>query len=137
MMTLWCVFRSPLMIGAELTMMDDWTKSLLTNGEVLSVLKYGHGAEQLRRDDETCVWRSFSSSDGGLVYLALFNISEKEQTVSVPLREVFAGERFNGRKCVVHDLWRKDYVEDGSDGIDAVSAKLSAHASVLYSVSLV
>ena len=34
MMTLWCMFRSPLMIGAELTQMDDFTLSLLTNKEL-------------------------------------------------------------------------------------------------------
>ncbi len=34
MMTLWCMFRSPLMIGAELTKMDDFTLSLLTNKEL-------------------------------------------------------------------------------------------------------
>ena len=37
MMTLWCIFRSPLMVGAELTKLDDWTLSLLTNREVLSL----------------------------------------------------------------------------------------------------
>ena len=34
MMTLWYMFRSPLMIGAELTKMDDFTLSLLTNKEL-------------------------------------------------------------------------------------------------------
>ena len=34
MMTLWCMFRSPLMIVAELTKMDDFTLSLLTNKEL-------------------------------------------------------------------------------------------------------
>ena len=34
MMTLWCMFRSLLMIGAELTKMDDFTLSLLTNKEL-------------------------------------------------------------------------------------------------------
>ena len=38
LMTLWCMFRSPLMIGAELTKMDDWTLSLLTNEELLTLM---------------------------------------------------------------------------------------------------
>ena len=41
MMTLWCMFRSPLMIGAELTKMDDFTLSLLTNKELLVFLPRG------------------------------------------------------------------------------------------------
>ena len=39
MMTLWCIFRSPLMLGCELTDMDPWTRSLVTNPEVLELLK--------------------------------------------------------------------------------------------------
>ena len=35
MMTLWCLFGSPLMIGAELTLLDEATLSLLTNDELL------------------------------------------------------------------------------------------------------
>ena len=30
-MTLWTFFRSPLMVGAELTKLDDWTLSMLQN----------------------------------------------------------------------------------------------------------
>ena len=30
-MTLWTFFRSPLMVGAELTKLDDWTLSMLKN----------------------------------------------------------------------------------------------------------
>ena len=50
MMTLWCIFRSPLMIGTEMTRLDDWTLSLLTNAEVLRLLQHSKGARQLERD---------------------------------------------------------------------------------------
>ena len=46
MLTLWNIFRSPLMIGCELTDMDEWTKALLTNEEVLSLLKTSRNAHQ-------------------------------------------------------------------------------------------
>lgn len=49
MMTLWCMFRSLLMIGAELTKMDDFTLSLLTNKELLVLLSEDFRGEQLRR----------------------------------------------------------------------------------------
>ena len=39
MFTLWCIFRSPMMLGCELTDMDEWTKSLVTNDDVLGLLK--------------------------------------------------------------------------------------------------
>ena len=36
MMTLWCLFGSPLMLGAEMTKLDDFTLSLLTNKKSIS-----------------------------------------------------------------------------------------------------
>lgn len=38
MMTLWCLFGSPLMLGAEMTKLDAWTLSLLTNTKILELL---------------------------------------------------------------------------------------------------
>ena len=39
MMTLWCMMRSPLMMGGELTKNDDFTLKLLTNRDVLAIEK--------------------------------------------------------------------------------------------------
>ena len=39
MMTLWCIFRSPLMIGGELTKLDAFTLRLLTNEGILAMHK--------------------------------------------------------------------------------------------------
>ena len=50
MMTLWCIFRSPLILGAKMTKLDDWTLSLLTNQRVLDLLKEGHHGVQVERD---------------------------------------------------------------------------------------
>lgn len=51
MMTLWSIFRSPLMIGAEMRRNDEFTLSLLTNSELIDMLKNSHSARQLRRDE--------------------------------------------------------------------------------------
>jgi alpha-galactosidase len=37
LMTLWCIFRSPLMIGGSILDMDEFTINILTNKEVLEV----------------------------------------------------------------------------------------------------
>ena len=55
LMTLWCMFRSPLMIGAELTKMDDWTLSLLTNEELLTLMGEHCRGKQLRRTETEAV----------------------------------------------------------------------------------
>ncbi|OXM87429.1 hypothetical protein [Paenibacillus rigui] len=47
MMTLWCLFRSPLMFGGHLPDNDEWTLSLITNEEVLRLLKHSFWNRQL------------------------------------------------------------------------------------------
>lgn len=80
MMTLWCMFRSPLMLGAELPKLDDWTLSLLNNDEVLGLLEGSKGAREIFRDEQVILWQSESTEDSSH-YLAVFNISEDKVAV--------------------------------------------------------
>lgn len=87
MMTLWCIFRSPLMLGAEMTKLDDWTLSLLTNEEVLELLKDGHHGVQVSRSKERVIWTGWDEKDNS-VYVALFNLGEADANVSVALSDI-------------------------------------------------
>ncbi|WP_104437566.1 alpha-galactosidase [Lacrimispora xylanisolvens] len=82
MMSLWCIFRSPLMIGAELTHLDEWTKTLLTNPEILALLSDDCKASQLARDGKHCIWHS-SDQRSGFNYLAVFNLMEEEREIDI------------------------------------------------------
>jgi hypothetical protein len=73
MMTLWCIFRSPLMVGAELRDNDEWTLSILTNPELLRLLQHSYGAKQIMRTQDTVVWAS--NDEDGSKYVAFFNTS--------------------------------------------------------------
>lgn len=75
MMTLWCIFRSPLMVGAELTKLDPWTLDLLTNKSVLKLLSCTMNAKQIYRDGSWILWKS-QSIDLEDQYLAVFNVSD-------------------------------------------------------------
>lgn len=81
MMTLWCMFRSPLMLGAELPKLDEWTLSLLCNDRVLGLLDGSKGAREIFRDEQVILWQSESTEDSSK-YLAIFNISEDEVAVA-------------------------------------------------------
>lgn len=71
-MTLWCIARSPLILGADMTRMDDWTVKLLTNKEVLKVNQNSLNNRQLSRKGDHIVWVADvpKSKDK---YVALFN----------------------------------------------------------------
>lgn len=82
MMSLWCIFRSPLMIGAELTKLDEYSLKLLTNEKALHLLENSHGAREVFADEKTIVWMS-DDNNGTDKYVAIFNISEKEMEVNI------------------------------------------------------
>lgn len=88
MMTLWCLFGSPLMLGAELTKLDDWTLSLLTNEELLAMRDPAIRPRQLCRDDNKAIWLAQSDEKNSTTYVALFNLSEEEKELVLPLSQV-------------------------------------------------
>jgi hypothetical protein len=72
LMTLWCIARSPLMIGADLAKLDGPTLALLTNDEVLQVDQASSGNRQLFRTGAGAIgW--VADAPGGGRYVALFN----------------------------------------------------------------
>jgi hypothetical protein len=118
LMTLWCVFRSPLMFGGSLPDNDEWTLSLLTNDEVLEVQKNGGVPRQIRRNDAEAVW----SNAGGL-HLALFNLGDEERVVRCPLSVTGP----DGAR--VRDLWAR---EDRGLVRGEISARLPPHGAALF-----
>ncbi len=102
MMTLWSIFRSPLMIGAEMTKFDDFTLSLVTNAEILKMLRNSRHAHQVWRREiggrELVLWAA-ASSEGGL-YAAVFNLSEEVCSFGLPLAEL---ELSGALQCM--ELW--------------------------------
>ena len=124
-MTLWCIFRSPLMMGGEMRDNDQWTLDLLTNEEVLRVLNHTSGGEQIYRTDEKAAWKSVD--EDGSVYAALFNIGDEEAEVSVTFEEL----ELSGKKKL-RDLWQK---ADLGDAEEKISAVIPPHGAVLYKLS--
>ena len=124
-MTLWCIFRSPLIMGGEMRDNDQWTLDLLTNEEVLRVLNHTSGGEQIYRTDEKAAWKSVD--EDGSVYAALFNIGDEEAEVSVTFEEL----ELSGKKKL-RDLWQK---ADLGDAEEKMSAVIPPHGAMLYKLS--
>lgn len=126
MMNLWCIFRSPLMLGAEMTLLDDWTQKLLTNKDLLRVQQYGTQPVQLKRDQHQIVWMNRDSETGD-AYLALFNISEKPQVVSVALDEARVENPIS-----IRDAWADQGKKISLPESGIISKMLAPHASLFY-----
>ncbi len=84
MMSLWCMFGAPLMIGCDMTQMDDWTLSVLTNRDMLAMLDGNHLGYQVTRNDNAAVWANVTTGEKEpAMTLGLFNLSDEEAEVTV------------------------------------------------------
>ena len=118
MMTLWCMFRSPLMIGAELTKLSDEDLSLLTNKTLLTYMEDGYKAHQVARDDDHAIWVTENAATGKKA-VAVFNISDKAFDFADYKSDVFAAvstDSFNGI-----DIWTKEEYKLTADYSKAIN----------------
>lgn len=123
LLTLWSIFRSPLIAGCNLTEMDDATASLLTNEEVIQVDQQSRGGHPVVYDANKAIWLAKPASGSG-AYVALFNLNDAAQTVEYPLQAL----GLSGTSFKVRDVWAKKDL--GST--DRLKATLPPHASALY-----
>lgn len=97
--TLWMIARSPLMMGGHMPENTPFVKKLLMTPEVIEVNQKGTNQKQLWRKDGLVVWVS-DAPDGNSKYLALFNLNETSQNITVQWKELGLGKKAN-----VRDLW--------------------------------
>ena len=81
LMTLFAIFRSPLMFGGDLPGNDEFTLSLITNKDVLNVNQHSINGKQLFRENDLIVWTADDPKTGDK-YLALFNATDQQPVVS-------------------------------------------------------
>lgn len=125
-LTLWSIFRSPLIIGANLTLCDEWTESVLTNPEVIAVDQHSIGNHAVLTIDKAAVWLA-RPAEGEGYYLAIFNLDASPQEFHYPWEDL----NLPAGKYPVRDLWeRKDL---GS--FESLAVTLPPHSSALYRVS--
>ena len=127
MLTLWSIFRSPLIIGGEMTKFDDFTMSLLTNEGILKMHRNARHSHQVWRREmngsEIVLWTAADAE--GCQYAALFNIGENSADISVPLTELEIYEEKD-----ITELWSNEAFH-----ADNISADLAPHSARAYYLS--
>jgi alpha-galactosidase len=126
MVTLWSIFRSPLMVGANLPRNDDWTTSLLTNPEVIAIDQHSTDNHMLKSEGGIVVWTARPEA-GSDRYVALFNTGESAQTAHLSWKEL----GLTAKKYKMRDLWSQKNI--GAAGEIAVA--IPVHGCVLYRIS--
>jgi alpha-galactosidase len=127
LLTLWAMARSPLILGANLTKLDEVTLKLLTNRDVLRVDQTATRSGQVMHSGDIIAWTADLPPDSpdGSIALALFNVGESQMVVDTTF------EAFNIEEGSYH-------VKDAWTGKNLGKLKsipnltLEPHCSVLY-----
>ncbi len=100
--SLWCLLSAPLMVGCDLTKLDDFTISLLTNDEVLDIDQdiLGKQATLVSETGDLVVYSK--PLEDGAVAVGLFN----KGTANAVVTANWADLKISGKQTV-RDLWRQ------------------------------
>ena len=126
-MTLWSIFRSPLIFGGDLPSLDSDTMALITNDEVLKVDQHGRGGHQAVEEGSIRAWVASISPTTRDYYIAVFNLGDETTVVNLPWSKFFV----MGRTAEVRDLWAQKTLGKKS----GVETELRPHASALYRIT--
>ena len=126
LMTLWAIFRSPLMLGGDLPSNDMWTLSLITNREILAVNQDSLNNRELFNRATEIAWVA-DVPNSKEKYLAVFNLGDGLAEMRVGCREI----GLQTDRCQVRDLWK------GTDlGVfqNDIKAKINSHGAMMLRV---
>jgi alpha-galactosidase len=127
LISLWCMFRSPLMFGGNLPDNDEFTLSLITNAEVLEINQNSENNKEYYADENKVIWTANVPGTNEL-YIAVFNISDSElKDVKINLKELGV----SSDKFMVRNLWQK---KDIGEFINEYSVNINPHGCVLVKV---
>lgn len=102
MMTLWGIFKSPLMMGGHMPENDAWTLSLMTNKDYFNMHRTSYGAKELLREEKNNKGKVIWTSNGKKCkYAALFNTEDKEKRISLDLTSILMPDT----NYTVFDIW--------------------------------
>ena len=127
LMSLFAIFRNPLMVGADLPTSDEFTFALLTNPEVLAIHQHSQNTRLLFLDDDSAAWMA-DAPDSADRYLALFNLSDAGRAVAVSLAALGFSTAVRMR-----DLWQQTDLP--TPVTQTFAPILPAHGGSLYRVT--
>ncbi len=125
MVSLWAMIRSPLILGANLTRLDDDTLNLLTNRDLIALDQTSFDQHQEAVEGFTVAWTS--KGPNGVRYLGLFNLDDKPAAVKNTLAFY---------NLTASSYSAKDVVEGTDMGdLKTIDVTLPAHGSLVLKLT--
>ncbi|KAG9002358.1 hypothetical protein FRB94_003974 [Tulasnella sp. JGI-2019a] len=112
--SMWAILKSPLILGNDLTAMDDETFSIISNEQLISINQdpMGGAANRIWKNGDLQLWVGWLVEWETVV--AIINTGDKAVDTSISIADVFVDGSENSRKnpYKLYDLWQR---QDGSD----------------------
>ena len=120
--TLWAIARSPLIVGANLTLLDEPTLKLLTNPDLIRINQTATHSKQVLAEGQIVAWRA--ELPGSQFAIAVFNLGDLETTATVNLAKLGV----NARGTALRNVWTGDHIPSGAE----ITQRIPAHGAVLW-----
>ena len=126
---LWCLLASPLMIGCDPRNMNDATRDILKNKELIAVNQDPLGRQGFRvaRKGKLDIWKKPLA--GGSLAVGLFNRGDETAKIAVSWKDLGLAE---DRAASVRDLWSH---EDLGEFAGSFEAEVESHGSAIVRVA--
>lgn len=124
MMTLWSIFRSPLMMGGNMPDNDEFTLSLLTNEDIIRVNQCTRNNRELSFENGVSIWYA-EDKERDEVYVACLNTNDEAVSFSCALDALPSSRAYT--KC--KELWsgKKMPVKDAK-----IQINIPKHGAMMF-----
>lgn len=117
MFTLWCIFRSPLILGGELRENRKCDEEIIMNKDLIWLDRFSKNNRQLMKNGKMAVWAC--EDENGKDVVAIFNLSNEKEELSLDL--ALYGINNTG---LLYDLWTK---ETKKETASVISKEIAPH----------
>ena len=124
--SLWSLLSAPLLIGCDLTRLDDFTLNLLTNDEVIAIDQdpLGNQAVPVIKKGNIQVWKK-KLADGNYA-LGIFNLGKDTEVYTLNFSEAGLNS-----KLTLRDLWRQKEIGSFNEKYEC---RIPSHGVILLKV---
>ncbi len=124
MMGLWCMFKSPLILGGDVTQLTDFEKNLITNKDLIAINQSSKKRKKISRVDDKFIM-TCESGDGKNVFIALFNLTDADAIIDVSAKDI----------GVVRNAEAQNLLVAGTVNIaDKLSVDVAKHGVAIFKV---
>jgi alpha-galactosidase len=128
-MSMWCMFSAPLMIGCDINTMNEETRTILLNKDIIAIDQdpLGKQAFRVMRKDGHEAWKKLLA--GNRIAIAFLNRNSTAGTVASTFESL---ELDPEAKYTVYDVWKHETVKQP---VGVLTAKLQPHECQVFVLS--